>query len=369
MSNVETFKYYASQLNLTKPQLEAVTDCFKACFEADANGDVEPSVTKMPKNVGVAKKYTHFEDPNAGYNPANLNQLLDQMPDNLKNMVAGRKNGSELSADIQQDFASMPGHIVGNNQEGMKVQLDRLREHLDEEGARQQAEEQKEAEAERQRLEANRRKIMERQKFLNRELGINLAIDGIWGKKSKAAYAEYLARKNGVKGKNRNPELARTAGPASSFDVTNVNSPLNQVAMGNRTPGQARTSGPAQQVASAPVQSSRVAMTPVNGAEQYQFDNWQANLPKMTPAKQSTQVASAPVNGAEQYQFDNWQANLPQQAPQTNCAKPTAQPKQQVRKQASTGGQFNRPASRLGSMRGNAVARQLGLDREVKLPQ
>ena len=34
MSNVEMFKYYASKLNLSKPQLEAVTDCFKALCES-----------------------------------------------------------------------------------------------------------------------------------------------------------------------------------------------------------------------------------------------------------------------------------------------------------------------------------------------
>ena len=34
MSNVEMFKYYASKLNLSKPQLEAVTDCFKTLCES-----------------------------------------------------------------------------------------------------------------------------------------------------------------------------------------------------------------------------------------------------------------------------------------------------------------------------------------------
>lgn len=42
MSNVDTFRYYASQLNLTKAQLEAVTECCKACLEATSKDDFQP---------------------------------------------------------------------------------------------------------------------------------------------------------------------------------------------------------------------------------------------------------------------------------------------------------------------------------------
>lgn len=228
MSNVETFKYYASQLNLTKPQLEAVTDCFKACFEAGEGmtqaADKQPALTTPSED---RKKHASFKD-NLPW-AAETKDRFD-LPSWMKNKKA---NVATVDPETQRRIMGYGQNTLDENFENT-VNTEELRQSQEEEAARQ-------------RLEAKRRKIMERQKFLNRELGINLAIDGIWGKQSKAAYEEYLARKNGVKGKNRNPELARTAGPASSFDVTNVNTPLNQVAMGNRTPGQARTTGPAQQ--------------------------------------------------------------------------------------------------------------------------
>lgn len=97
MSNVEMFKHYASQLNLTKPQLEAVTDCFKACFEADANAGVEPSVTKVPKDVDVAKTNASFDDTDAKFAPAEVERLVANMPSWLKSKK-GYKTGTELNA-------------------------------------------------------------------------------------------------------------------------------------------------------------------------------------------------------------------------------------------------------------------------------
>ncbi len=228
MSNVDTFRYYASQLNLTPSQLEAVTGCFKACFEAGEGmtqaADKQPALTTPSED---RKKYASFKD-NLPW-AAETKGALD-----LPSWMQGRKSrAATVDPETQRRIMGYGQNTVDGNFANT-VNTEELRQT-------------QEADAARQRLEAKRRKNMERQKFLNRELGINLAIDGIWGKKSQAAYEEYLARKNGVKGKNRNPELARTAGPASSFDVTNVNSPLNQVAMGNRTPGQARTTGPGQQ--------------------------------------------------------------------------------------------------------------------------
>lgn len=237
MSNVETFKFYASQLNLTKPQLEAVTDCFKACFEAHDDGETEPQSSKVVKPTPETPnrmQHTPFEDPEAGWGQANMDKLLGDIKNKrLANALKGpgavpsvdAKDARRMFNDASDAAEGRYGNIVDREEERQRG--------IAEEKAK--------------RLEAKRRKNMERQKFLNRELGINLDIDGIWGKQSQAAYEEYLARKNGVKGKNRNPALARTAGPASSFDVTNVNSPLNQVAMGNRTPGQVRTTGAGQQ--------------------------------------------------------------------------------------------------------------------------
>lgn len=228
MSNVDTFRYYASQLNLTPSQLEAVTGCFKACFEAGEGmtqaADKQPALTTPSED---RKKHASFKD-NLPW-AAETKDALD-LPSWMNNK---KSKGATVDPETQRRIMGYGQNTVDGNFENT-VNTEELRQSQEEAAARQ-------------RLEAKRRKNMERQKFLNRELGINLAIDGIWGKKSQAAYEEYLARKNGVKGKNRNPELARTAGPASSLDVTNVNSPLNQVAMGNRTPGQTRTTGPAQQ--------------------------------------------------------------------------------------------------------------------------
>ena len=101
MSNqVDMFKYYASKLNLSKPQLEAVADCFRACFEADETG-TEPEEAVPSEN-------------------------------------------------------SQP---IGNNEE-------------------------------------TRQRNMRWQNFLNKKLGINLAVDGKWGKEAADAYQQYIASKN-----------------------------------------------------------------------------------------------------------------------------------------------------------------------------
>lgn len=62
MSNIEMFKYYASQLNLSKPQLEAVTDCFKTCCEADDATDSAPYNKETQDNVDVGKNNVPFDD-------------------------------------------------------------------------------------------------------------------------------------------------------------------------------------------------------------------------------------------------------------------------------------------------------------------
>lgn len=228
MSNVDTFRYYASQLNLTPSQLEAVTGCFKACFEAGEGmaqaADKQPASTEPSED---RKKNASFKD-NLPW-AAETKETLD-LPSWMKNKKSGAVN---VDPETQRRIMGYGQNTVEGNFANT-VNTEELRQSQEEAAARQ-------------RIEAKRRRNMEWQKLLNRELGLNLAVDGIWGKQTKAAYEQYLARNNAVKGKNRNPELARTAGPASSFDVTNVNSPLNQVAMGNRDPGQVRTAGPGQQ--------------------------------------------------------------------------------------------------------------------------
>lgn len=64
MSNVDMFNYYASQLNLSKPQLEAVTSCFKACLEADEG---EPVGNEQPEQTAPSqdrKQNASFQDDN-----------------------------------------------------------------------------------------------------------------------------------------------------------------------------------------------------------------------------------------------------------------------------------------------------------------
>lgn len=221
MSNqVDMFKFYASQLNLSKPQLEAVTDCFKACFEAGENV-AKPTAPKKPDETVPSedrKQHVPFKD-NLPW--AEETKGAFELPSYMKNRKA-------KVADMDPEAKR---RILGYGQNAVEGNYQNT---VNTEEARQM-----------QENEAKRRRYMGWQKLLNKELGLNLAVDGIWGKQTQAAYEEYLARKKNPRvaaGMTREPEQVRTAGPAQG-DVTNVNSPLTQVATGNRVPGQARTSG------------------------------------------------------------------------------------------------------------------------------
>lgn len=124
MSNVDTFKQYASQIDLSPAQLEAVTDCFQACFEADegeqADNGSEHAATETPDTTA----------------PSEARQPHESFSD------AGGNYGS-IAAD-----------------------------------------------------EETRQRTMRWQNFLNKKLGLNLAVDGKWGKNTAAAYKQYLETKN-----------------------------------------------------------------------------------------------------------------------------------------------------------------------------
>ena len=133
MSNVEMFKYYASKLNLSKPQLEAVTDCFKACFEADGRNVSEPNDDKEIYETDPSEDRTQdasFKD--------NTIDGMDVVNGNFHNIVANEEN-----------------------------------------------------------RQAEKMRVMRRQKFLNKALGINLAVDGICGPQTIAAEKRYKAMLDG----------------------------------------------------------------------------------------------------------------------------------------------------------------------------
>lgn len=231
MSNVvDTFKYYASKLNLSKPQLEAVTDCFKACFEADGDAGFTPTATKKPDATTPSedrKKHVPFE----GNLPwAEETDHVFELPSYMKNRKAKVANMSD--EDKHRIFGYGQNAAEGNFENIVNTE-EELR-HQKEEALRQQR-------------EAKMRRNMNWQKLLNKELGLNMPVDGIWGKQTQAAYEEYQARKKNprvAQGMTREPEQVRTAGPVQD-DVTKVNSPLTQVAHGNREPIQTRETGPA----------------------------------------------------------------------------------------------------------------------------
>lgn len=172
MSNVEMFKYYASKLNLSKPQLEALTDCFKACFEADANGS-ENINPKEPDETTPSKDRTQnvsFQDPNMWGS-----EVMKGVTNTGNARLAKMMNGARVArmnrkaeADIMDDGRDVVNgnfHNIVNREE---------------------------------KRQAERASVMRMQKALNKALGINLAVDGILGPQTKDALKQYRAREAAV---------------------------------------------------------------------------------------------------------------------------------------------------------------------------
>ena len=195
MSNqVDMFKYYASQLNLTKPQLEAVTDCFKACFEAEG---VQPAVSEQPDNVNVAKKHVPFDDSNLDW--SEQHKIAFEMPSFMKNSK-GLGTGSQLSARDQSNMAKLAASARDGQYQNNVYQVEQM-----------------------QKDNAARQKVMQKQAFLNKALGINLAVDGIRGPKTIAAEKQYAARQAGVQkygNEQANAARAKYAGTPAPKPLT-----------------------------------------------------------------------------------------------------------------------------------------------------
>ena len=176
MSNqVDMFKYYASQLNLSKPQLEAVTNCFKACFEADetatnAATGTEPNVTKQPDETAPAENRQQngsFQDNNM-WSDVQMKELLKTNNGRLQQMMnnKGSRGVAKVSKGDEKAIMNAGRDVVNGNYHNI----------VNNEEARQ--------------------RNMRWQNFLNKKLGLNLAVDGKWGKETAAAYKQYLASKN-----------------------------------------------------------------------------------------------------------------------------------------------------------------------------
>lgn len=179
MSNqVDMFKFYASKLNLTKPQLEAVTDCFKACFEAEG---VQPAVSEQPGNVNVAKKHVPFDDSNLDWSEQHKRAV--EMPSFMKNSK-GLGTGSQLSARDQSNMAKLAASARDGQYQNNVYQVEKM-----------------------QKDNAARQKVMQKQAFLNKALGINLAVDGIRGPKTIAAEKQYAAMQAGVQNRRNDQPL------------------------------------------------------------------------------------------------------------------------------------------------------------------
>lgn len=174
MSNVEMFKYYASKLNLSKPQLEAVTDCFKACFEADGRNVSEPNDDKEIYETDPSEDRTQdasFND-NTMWGSRDMDRVLNKkgasarLANAMKAAPVARMNSKDQE-DIMNDGMDVVNgnfHLVADKEE--KRQAD---------------------------IAAKRQKVMNLQRKLNKELGINLAVDGIKGPQTIAAEKRYNA--------------------------------------------------------------------------------------------------------------------------------------------------------------------------------
>lgn len=173
MSNVEMFKYYASRLNLSKPQLEAVTDCFKACFEADGSTGSEPKVDKQSDEVVPSedrKQNAPFHDNNM-WGDVSMQEVLKTKNPRLAKMMNGARVprvNRKAEADIMNDGRDVVNgnfHNIVYNEE---------------------------------KRQAEKGRVMRMQTALNKALGINLAVDGILGPQTKAALKQYRAREAAV---------------------------------------------------------------------------------------------------------------------------------------------------------------------------
>lgn len=176
MSNVETFKYYASQLNLTKPQLEAVTDCFKACFEADEANGTGSYANEQQGNVTVGKKPTKFDDSAMPWPEETKN--IFELPSYMKNRKRLSKlgTGTKLDARTQANMNKMAANVRDGMYQKNVYQVEKI---------------QKEDKA----IAQQRQRVMQQQKELNQALGINLPVDGVMGPQTQAAMKKYEAMK------------------------------------------------------------------------------------------------------------------------------------------------------------------------------
>lgn len=192
MSNVEMFKYYASKLNLSKPQLEAVTDCFKACFEADGRNVSEPNDDKEIYETDPSEDRTQ----DASFNDNTMWGARDMQ--NVLNTGNARLAKAMKAAPVARMNSKDQEDIMND---GMDVVNGNFHLVVDKEEKRQAD------------IAAKRQKVMNLQRKLNKELGINLAVDGIKGPQTIAAEKRYKAMLDGNRqyAANQSNETANAA--------------------------------------------------------------------------------------------------------------------------------------------------------------
>ena len=182
------FKYYASKLNLSKPQLEAVTDCFKACFEADGRNVSEPNDDKEIYETDPSEDRTQdasFKD-NTMWGSRDMQDVLNtgnaRLAKAMKAAPVARMNSKD-----QEDIMNDGMDVVNGNFHNIV--------------------------ANEENRQAEKMRVMRRQKFLNKALGINLAVDGICGPQTIAAEKRYKAMLDGNRqyAANQSNETANAA--------------------------------------------------------------------------------------------------------------------------------------------------------------
>lgn len=185
MSNVDIFRQYASELNLSPAQLEAVTNCFKACFEADEgepktdNSGVEHAATETPDSTTPSEQrqpHKPFEENFNSFPEHEIKKfdLKNIENEKLRNYYANAaKNASVAKVDpkVEKQIMDDGKSVAGGNYENVVLNAEK-----------------------RQSNDLSNR-IMRWQTFLNKTLGLNLDVDGKWGKQTAAAYQQYLDSK------------------------------------------------------------------------------------------------------------------------------------------------------------------------------
>lgn len=179
MNTIRCFYESVDAICPNKIQADAVKSLFRACFENGAPdkiimnyGETKPSDEDGSETAG------QFEDPNSGWMSHDVKNLLDPSTARSKLMrrrladAQKRKTGSEISADDERYMRNAASAVADGNYYGAnKFSEDAIAKNQN---------------------ASTKEKIKKIQIMLNKKYPtLNLAVDGIWGKQTDAAWKRY----------------------------------------------------------------------------------------------------------------------------------------------------------------------------------